>query len=87
MRKLNLFSMHIETTFLKTETMNEEILKVVLNDKTFGRDEAADIVGGLSKLIDLIGKGKIRAEKRTKKQNGKWYCNAYDVIKHASLKY
>ncbi len=67
--------------------MNEEVLKIVLNDKTFGRDEAADIVGGLSKLLDLIGKGKIRAEKRTKKQNGKWFCNAYDVLKHASLKY
>lgn len=61
---------------------NEEVLKIVLNDKTFGRDQAADIVGGLSRLIDLIGKGLIRAEKRTNKQNGKWFCNAYDVIKH-----
>lgn len=68
-------------------TMNEEVLKIVLNDKTFGRDEAADIVGGLSRLVDLIGKGKIRAEKRTNKQNGKWFCNAFDVIKHATLKY
>lgn len=67
--------------------VNEEILKIVLNDKTFGRDQAADIVGGLSRLIDLIGKGLIRAEKRTNKQNGKWFCNAYDVIKHAQLKY
>ncbi|WP_418942436.1 hypothetical protein [Phocaeicola coprophilus] len=66
---------------------NEEVLKIVLNDKTFGRDQAADIVGGLSRLIDLIGKGLIRAEKRTNKQNGKWFCNAYDVIKHAQLKY
>lgn len=67
--------------------VNEEVLKIVLNDKTFGRDQAADIVGGLSRLIDLIGKGLIRAEKRTNKQNGKWFCNAYDVIKHAPLKY
>lgn len=67
--------------------VNEEALKIVLNDKTFGRDQAADIVGGLSRLIDLIGKGLIRAEKRTNKQNGKWFCNAYDVIKHAQLKY
>lgn len=67
--------------------VNEEDLKIVLNDKTFGRDQAADIVGGLSRLIDLIGKGLIRAEKRTNKQNGKWFCNAYDVIKHAQLKY
>ena len=67
--------------------VNEEVLKIVLNDKTFGRNQAADIVGGLSRLIDLIGKGLIRAEKRTNKQNGKWVCNAYDVIKHAQLKY
>ena len=67
--------------------LNENVLKIVLNNKTFGRDEAADIVGGLSKFIDLISKGKIRAEKRTQKQNGKWFCNAYDVLKHASLKY
>ncbi len=67
--------------------VNEEVLKIVLNDKTFGRDQAADIVGGLSRLIDLIGKGLIRAEKRTNKQNGKWFCNAYDVIKYAQLKY
>lgn len=67
--------------------INEEVLKIVLNDKTFGRDQAADIVGGLTRLFDLIGKGLIRAEKRTNKQNGKWFCNAYDVIKHAQLKY
>lgn len=51
--------------------VNEEVLKIVLNDKTFGRDQAADIVGGLSRLVDLIGKGLIRAEKRTNKQERK----------------
>ena len=25
--------------------LNEDVLKIVLNNKTFGRDEAADIVG------------------------------------------
>ena len=66
--------------------VNEDILKIVLNDKTFGRDQAADIVGGLSRLMKLVGKGLIRAEKRTNKQNGKWFCNAWDVIKWAKLK-
>lgn len=66
--------------------VNEEVLKIVLNDKTFGRDQAADIVGGLTRLMNLVGKGLIRAEKRTNKQNGKWFCNAYDVTKHAKLK-
>lgn len=67
--------------------VNEEVLKIVLNDKTFGRDTAADIVGGLARLKELVGKGLIRAEKATNKQNGKWFCNAYDVIKYAQLKY
>lgn len=66
--------------------MNEEVLKIVLNDKTFGRDAAADIVGGLGRLKKLVGKGLIRAEKRTNKQNGKWFCNAYDVLKFATIK-
>ncbi len=67
--------------------VNEEVLKIVLNNKTFGRDTAADIVGGLARLRELVGKGLIRAEKPTNKQNGKWFCNAWDVIKHAQLKY
>ena len=66
--------------------INEEILKIVLNNKTFGRDTAADIVGGLGGLKELVGKGLIRAEKRTNKQNGKWFCNAWDVIKYATIK-
>ena len=66
--------------------LNEEALKIVLNNKTFGRDQAADIVGGMSRLKSLVGSGRIRAEKRTNKQNGKWFCNAYDVIIHAELK-
>lgn len=66
--------------------VNEEVLKIVLNNKTFGRDTAADIVGGLARLKELVGKGLIRAEKPTNKQNGKWFCNAYDVIKWAKLK-
>lgn len=87
MRNQSLSNTHIRTTFSKSNAMNEEVLKIVLNNKTFGRDEAADIVGGLSRLVDLIGKGKIRAQKRTQKQNGKWFCNAYDVLKYATLKY
>lgn len=66
--------------------MSDEILKIVLNNKSFGRNEAASIVGGLNRLNDLIGKGLIRYEKKNKKQNGKWYCNAYDVIKFATIK-
>lgn len=68
--------------------INEEVLKIVLNDKTFGQREAADIVGGRGRLFRLVGSGKIRAEKiPANRQNGRWYCNAYDVIKNAELKH
>lgn len=67
--------------------LDENVLKVVLNDKTFGQREAASIVGGRGRLFHLVGSGKIRAEKiPADRQNGRWYCNAYDVIKHAALK-
>ena len=67
--------------------INEDVLKIVLNNKTFGQREAADIVGGRGRLFRLVGSGAIRAEKKPAvRQNCRWYCNAYDVVKHASLK-
>ena len=54
--------------------INEEVLKIVLNDKTFGQREAADIVGGRGRLFRLVDSGDIRAEKKpTNRQNGRWY--------------
>lgn len=68
--------------------LNEEVLKIVLNNKTFGQREAASIVGGRGRLIRLVGSGAIRAEKRpANRQNGRWYCNAWDVIKYAKISY
>ena len=66
--------------------LNEDVLKVVLNNKTFGLREAADIVGGRGRLTRLIQASSIRAKKsHPERQNGRWSCNAYDVIKHAKL--
>jgi len=66
--------------------VNENILKIVLNNKTFGQREAAEIVGGRGRLFRLVSSGRIRAEKKpANRQNGRWYCNAFDVIRHASL--
>lgn len=68
--------------------VNEEVLKIVLNDQTFGQREAASIVGGRGRLFRLVKSGAIRAEKKQEnRQNGRWFCNAWDVIKHAKLKY
>lgn len=40
--------------------MNEEILKIVLNDKSFSKDESVSIVGGLRRFTELCAKGLIR---------------------------
>lgn len=65
--------------------LNETVLQIKLNDRHFGRNQAAAIVGGLQRLYLLIEQGKIRAEKRSNTQNGKWFCNAWDVINYAKL--
>lgn len=66
--------------------LNEEVLKRVFNGMTFSRNEAAKVVGGRYRLDRLVGQGLIRADKPTKAQNGKWQCNAWDVLKHATVR-
>ena len=67
--------------------LDAEILKRVLNDKTFSQREAEKIVGGRLRLFELVGKGLIRAEKiPSDRQNGRWYCNAWDCINNAYAK-
>lgn len=51
----------------------------------FSKTTAARIVGGRVKLGKLIEQGKVRVEKKTSKQNGKWFCNGGDVIRHIKL--
>ena len=52
----------------------------------FGKNVAAKIVGGRTRLEKLVAEGKIRAQKQNKVQNGKWRCNAGDVIFYAKTK-
>lgn len=66
--------------------MNEEILKIVLNDKYFSKDESISIVGGLRRFNELCAKGRIRYIKLSSAQNSRWRCNAFDVIQNASIK-
>lgn len=51
----------------------------------FSKSKSASLVGGESRLLKLIGEGKIRADKPTLTQNGKWYCLAADVIRYLKL--
>lgn len=58
----------------------------VMNDKTFGFRFSERIVGGRARLERLIVQGRIRAEKGNKDvQNGKWLCNASDVLRYAKI--
>lgn len=52
---------------------------------TFSKAVAAKIVGGEYRLEKLVSEGKIRAEKPTAKQNGKWFCDGGDVIQNIKL--
>lgn len=54
----------------------------LMSDQTFGKDLSAYIVGGEKKLLRLIEAGKIDCIKPCNRQNGKWYCNAAQVLRH-----
>lgn len=64
-----------------------ETIYLVMNRETFGQKTSARIVGGMSRLMRLIMDGSIRAEKvNGRAQNGKWQCNAGDVLRYARIK-
>lgn len=63
------------------EILLENILAVMANEY-FSKDLSAKIVGGFKKLEDLIAGGKIEAHKPNNVQNGKWFCNAAQVLQH-----
>lgn len=52
---------------------------------TFSKTAASKLVGGEYRLEKLIRNGEIRADKPTAKQNGKWFCNGADVLRHIKL--
>lgn len=63
------------------EILLENILAVMANEY-FSKDLSAKIVGGVKKLENLIAAGKIEAHKPNNVQNGKWFCNAAQVLQH-----
>jgi hypothetical protein len=65
-----------------------DIILRVMNGMTFGLRYSEKIVGGRGRLMRLIEAGHIRAEKGNgDAQNGKWQCNASDVLRYAKIKY
>lgn len=71
------------------ETIRGEMAEILLDNilrlfstETFGKDKSAYYVGGEKKLMNLIEAGKIESDKPTNVQNGKWHCNAAQVLLH-----
>lgn len=64
-------------------TIRQLISIMLRNEMTFGQREASKIVGGRTRLERLVAEGRIRMEKPTMAQNGKWFCNAGDVVFYA----
>ena len=65
----------------KAEHLTE--IYLLMGKHVFGYRMAASIVGGRARLDRLIGEGRVMAEKRSTSQNGKWYCNAAQVLFYA----
>ena len=67
---------------MNTAAIQLENILLAMSNKSFCKTEAAHIVGGRARLVRLIESGEIRADKKSTKQNGRWYCNAADVLRH-----
>ena len=71
---------------INLDSVRLDVIYRIMNGEVFGLKQASRIVGGQSRLMRLIEEGKVRAEKRnTTAQNGKWMCNAGDVLRYARI--
>ena len=69
------------------DSLKLDVIYRIMNGETFGLRQSQRIVGGRARLERLIVEGKVRAEKgNTTAQNGKWLCNASDVLRYAIIK-
>lgn len=68
------------------DSIKLDVIYRIMNSETFSLKKSERIVGGHARLMRLIEEGKIRAEKvNGKAQNGKWFCNAGDVLRYARI--
>ena len=71
---------------INLDSLQLDVIYRIMNSETFGLRKSERIVGGHARLMRLIEDGKIRAEKvNGEAQNGKWQCNASDVLRHARI--
>ena len=74
--------MNVAIPYNEAEARLQTILRL-MNDRTFGKRMSEQLVGGRARLEQLIIEGKIRADKvNATAQNGKWQCNASDVLRY-----
>jgi len=77
--------MNVAIPYNEAEARLQTILRL-MNDRTFGKRMSEQLVGGRARLERLIVEGKIRADKvNASAQNGKWQCNASDVLRFAKI--
>lgn len=69
-------------TSVNPEAILLENILNIMEHETFCKDTSAKIVGGTKRLLDLIAAGEIKAVKKSRSQNGKWSCNAAQVLRH-----
>ena len=79
----------VRSTIFADDTAEKQlgIILTVMDKHFFGQREAAKIVGGIGRLQRLMEEGKIRYDKPNDSQNGKWFCNAGDVLRYAKDDY
>ena len=63
------------------EILLENIL-ALMSSENFSKELLAKIVGGVKKLEALIVAGEIEVTKPNSARNGKWRCNAAQVLRH-----
>jgi hypothetical protein len=67
------------------ETIEDLCVHCYKKNIRFSKRQAMSFISR-SKLENLVAQNKIRAEKKNSSQNGKWECNAGDVLWYASKK-
>lgn len=62
-----------------------ETMKVILNGLDFSKNVAERLIGSRRRMNYLIENGMIRTKRQGTKENAKYFLNAWDVMKYASL--
>lgn len=64
------------------ETNRLNTILIVAEKITLSKHIAQQFVGGQRRLERLVAEKKIRAPKSSPRRNGRWECNAADVLRY-----